>query len=565
MRTSNSFFITRREYPSDEESDSAKLLVKSGMILKNSNGIYTYLPFGFKVFENVKKIIREEFNNINANEVLMPTLIPSRYFEVTQRKKIFDKEMFNITSSDNKEYSLCPTSEELFAYLARNRIQSYKDLHFTLYQISNKYRDEIKTEYGLIRKKEFTMADAYSFDANDGGSDISYDKMYLVFKNIFTKFGLSPITVRSDSSYMKGLSSEEFQVISKYGDNEVVKCKKCTYASNIEEAECKNSYKISVDNRLKKQLVKTPNIKSIFDLSNYLHIKEKNILKSIICRVDGVYKMFLLRGSSELNISKVKKLFKTNNIEIPSSYELEKMSTTVGYIGPINCTLEIIADNEVKTMTNFVCGSNKENYHYLNVNIDDDFKVNRYADIKVFDSASLCPKCKSECEIVKGIEIGHIFKLGDNYSKEYSLKYLDEKNEINYVHMGSYGIGVDRCISAIVESHHDYKGIIWPMNVAPFKVAIVVVNINDKASFKYSKELYEKLNKLGIDTLLDDRKESVGIKFSDMDLLGIPIRITVGRDFENNEVEFKLRKDDHTECVKTKDLIDKIKKEIEAN
>ena len=236
MRTSNSFFITKKEFPSDEESKSAKLLVRSGMILKNANGIYTYLPFGFKVLENIKKIIKEEFDSINANEVFMPTLIPSNYFEITDRKKIFDKEMFNITSNNKKEYSLCPTSEELFAYLARNKIQSYKDLHFTLYQISNKYRDEIKAEYGLVRKKEFTMADAYSFDANDGGADISYDKMYLVFKNIFTKLSLNTVTVRSDSEYMKGLASEEFQVISEYGDNEIVKCKKCSYASNIEEA-----------------------------------------------------------------------------------------------------------------------------------------------------------------------------------------------------------------------------------------------------------------------------------------------------------------------------------------
>ena len=247
MRLSNTFFITRREFPKDEETLSARYLIRSGMIYKNEKGIYSYLPFGNKVVENIKNIIKEEFDKINANQVIMPTLVPSTVFEKTGRKELFNKEMYNLKDRNNREYSLCPTSEELFAELARHKIMSYKDLHFTLYQIGTKYRDEEDLKCGLSRKKEFTMADAYSFDANDGGSDISYDKMYLAFKNIFTKMGLNPMVVRSDALYMKGLSSEEFQVISEHGDNTVVKCNNCTFASNIEDAACKNNYKLYSD------------------------------------------------------------------------------------------------------------------------------------------------------------------------------------------------------------------------------------------------------------------------------------------------------------------------------
>lgn len=563
MRASSTFFITRKEYPKDENTISAKLLVKSGMIFKNDNGIYTYLPFGLKVLNNIKKIIKEEMNNLDADEVLMPSLISSDVFEFTKRKELFGEEMFNVISRNNKEYSFCPTHEELFALLARNKIKSYKDLHFILYQISNKYRDEEKDEYGLIRKKEFCMADAYSFDANDGGSDISYDKMYQSFHHIFNKLRLNIMVVGSDASYMKGLSSEEFQIESEYGDNEVVKCTSCTYASNIEDAWCKSNYKFEDVKLLKKELVKTSNIKTINEVSKYLNTDVSNIIKSLIIKIDEEYLMILLRGNSELNIEKLKRTLNTKTIEIPSSYELERIGTSVGFIGPIDTTMKVIADSEVKTMLNAVCGSNKKDYHFINVVPGRDFKVNKYCDLKLFDENNLCPKCRSKCEIIKGIEVGHIFKLGSNYSKDYNLKYTDETNNINYVHMGSYGIGLDRCMGAIVEKHYDNKGIVWPINVSPFKVCIVLANINDRDSYKYAKDLYEKLNKLEIDTFLDDRKETIGVKFADMDLIGIPIRITVGRGYENKEVELKLRNEKKSINVKITDIIEKIEKIIE--
>ncbi|MGM9878056.1 MAG: proline--tRNA ligase [Bacilli bacterium] len=563
MRLSNSFFITRREVPKDEVNISSKLLVKSGMIMKLENGIYSYLPFGFMVLENIKTIIKEELNKINAHELLTPTLVNSEVFEKTGRDKLLNNEIFKIENRYNKLYSLCPTSEEIFTSLAKYKINSYKDLHFTLYQINNKYRDEQKVELGLCRKKEFLMADAYSFDANEAGCDVSYDKIYQAYIKIFDRIGLSPMIVRSDPYYMMGLSSEEFQVISDYGDNLVVKCNSCDYASNIEDANCKNIIKEKNEKIENMSLIRTTNIKTINEICEYLQIDPNDIIKSLVIKADDEYKMLLLRGNSELNINKLKRLLKTENITIPDSLELEKIGTHVGFIGPINATMEVIADNEIKSMINAVCGSNKKNYHYINVLPGRDFKVNRYSDIKLFDENSICPKCKSNCSIIKGIEVGHIFKLGTNYSECYDLKYTDEVNNKNLVYMGSYGIGIDRCLCAIVEENHDDKGIIWPMEVSPFKVCIVVANTNDKDCSKYAENLHDKLINLGISVLLDDRKETIGVKFADMDLIGIPIRVTIGKYYENNEVEIKIRNEDETRLIKVENLINEIKYIIE--
>ena len=305
MKATNCFFITRREFPSDEKIISSKLLIKSGMIYKNENGIYSYLPFGLKVIENIKKIIREEMNIINANEVLMPSIISNDVFENSDRNRIFDKELFNIIDRNNKKLSLCPMHEELFASLASFKIQSYRDLHFTLFQISSKFRDEEKSEFGLIRKKEFLMADAYSFDADEGGLDVSYDKMYLIFKRILDRLGINAEVVECDAGETQGIESEQFDVLSDFGDNEIVKCTNCTYTCNIEDATSSSIFVNRNQSNKKKELVSTPGVKSIKEVSEYLNVFPNNVLKSLICKVDGVYKMFLLRGESELNINQL--------------------------------------------------------------------------------------------------------------------------------------------------------------------------------------------------------------------------------------------------------------------
>ncbi len=558
----NSFFITRRELPKDEKNLSAALLIQSGMIIKNDVGVYSYLPFGKKVLDNVTNIIKKEMNRNNASEVLMPTLVNS---DSVSKKKIdiFDNEVYRVVDRNNKELVLCPSHEDMFTLLAKNKIKSYKDLHFTLYQISNKYRDEFHPEYGLVRKKEFYMADAYSFDADEGGLDVSYDKMFQTFKRIFDKLGLDTIVVDANADEAAGLTSEEFQVLSPFGDNEVVRCSNCSFTANRETVLCKNYNKVDNSKIEKMSLVKTPNVRSIKEVSEYLKVEPNKLIKSLVIKVDDIYKMILLRGDSKLNLYKLRKLLNTKNIIVPDEEELMSIGTYAGFIGPIKSTMEIIADTEVKYMMGAICGSNKKDYHYINVIPGRDFRVGRYADIKLFDEDSLCPKCKSKCEIVKGIEVGQIFKLGREYSVEYGLKYTDEVNNLNYVQMGSYGIGLDRCIGAIVNEHHDDKGIIWPISVAPFKVVIVIANVNDQLTYKYAQTLYEKLSSLGIDTLVDDRKESIGVKFADMDLIGIPIRITVGYKLKDGEVELKLRKSEETEYVNTKDIVNRISEIIE--
>ena len=556
MKMSNYFFFTRREFPKDETNISSKLLIKSGLIIKNSNGIYSYSPLGLRVRQNIKNIIKEEFNKFKGNEVSLPTLINYEKIELSEKERVFKDEIYNIIDRNNKRMILCPSSDELFIELAKQKIESYKDLHFYLYQFSNKYRDEEHSEYGLIRKKEFEVMEGYSFDVDEGGLDVSYDKMFLMFKNIFSKLGINTQVVESDNSDNNGIISEEFQVICDFGDNEIVKCTNCTYSCLLEDASSKSIQSIKETEHKKLELVKTTNVKSIKDVSEYLNVFTGNIVKSLVCSVDGKYKMILLKGESELNIKKLMKLFKTTNIQIPSTYEIEKLDLKVGYLGPIETDLEIVADNEVKYMHNFICGSNKENYYYKNANYGRDFKIDRFADLKLFDSTSLCPKCKNKCEILKGVEVGQINKLGNNLSYLYDLKYTDEVNKNNYVKLGSYQIGIDRCISAIVEKSHDDDGIIWPFNVAPYKVCIVIANINEEEEEKYSNNLYNKLNELNIDTILDDRKESIGVKINDMDLIGIPIRIIVGNRLKDNIVEIKIRRENKIRSVKSDKVIE---------
>lgn len=554
MRLSESFFITRRENPKDESILASKLLIKSGMILKNENGIYSYLPMGLKVLENIKKIIKDELNDIKAQEVLVPVM--GNYSESD-----FGIEEFSFQDRNNNRLKLFSSSIDLFAYLASSKVRSYKDLHFSLYQINHNFRDEEHPEYGLVRKKEFYTLEAFSFDSNEGGLDVSYDKMFLAFKKIFNKLSLDTLVVKTN----EGVLSEEFQVISKQGDNKIVRCTNCTYTSSLEDATSNTITTLKEVIQKDIELIKTPGKKTIRDLSEYLDVFPSRILKSLVVKVDGLYKMILLKGQSELNVKKLKQLFKTNNIKMPTTYELEKMGTCVGYIGPIDTDLEIIADNEVKSMNNFICGSNKENYHYKNVNYGRDFKISKFADLKLFDEYSLCPKCKNECEILDGIEVGQITKYSKEKSKSFDLTYTDEINTQEYVHIGSYKIGLDRVISAIVEKHNDEKGIIWPINVAPYKVGIIISNVNNAEVCKYANSLYDKLQSLNIDTLLDDRKESIGIKFNDMELIGLPIQIIVGKKLENDIIEVRIRKDNESKDIKTNKIIEYIQNILEKN
>lgn len=560
MKLSESFFITRKEFPNNEESLYGKLLIKSGMIYKYESGSYFYLPIGLKVLDNIKKLVKEEHKKYGLEEVLLPNLVS----EVIYKKSNRDfRNIFSFNDKNNNKLCLSPTHEELFSVLSSLKIKSYKDLHFTLFQISNKYRDE--NNLSIDRKREFIMCDAYSFDSTSSGMNISYDVMRYIYSNIFKRLDLDYLVCESSPYDMNGSFSEEFHVINEKGENEVIKCNKCTYTSNIDYAQCLNQRKNTVINNLPKKKIKTFNIKTTDEISKYLKCSKETIIKSLIYKIDNDFKLILVRGRDEVNESKLCKIFKTSNVKLATDKEIEFLGGEIGYVGPIDSTLDIIADYNVKEIINGVCGSNEKNYHYINVTPNVDFKVKRYSDIRLFNKTDKCPICKSEVSIYNTLEVGNIFKLETKYSDTFKLKYSNELNEYSRVYMGSYGLGIDRLLNAVVNVHHDEKGLIWPLCIAPYKVYIIVVNMYDKDSFRYASELYKKLNNLGIETILDDRKINVGIKFNDCDLIGVPIRITVGFKTIDNIIELKLRSENTTEEIDKSEIISKIKDIVDIN
>ncbi len=558
MRLKNSYFHTIRENIKDEEITSGKLLVKSGMVKKTASGIYMFMPLGYKVKQQVENIIREEMNKTGAQEVLMPQLIAGDIFVQSGRRNAFGDDMFSLKDRYDRDYVLGPTHEELFVIAAKEQIKSYKDMPFNLYQIGNKYRDEMRPRYGLIRTREFTMKDAYSFDIDKAGVDVSYDKMATAYNNIFDRFGIDYRVVRADTGAMGGELSEEYQAISEIGEDTLVLCDNCDFASNIEIAGTIPRASITEEEKQMK-LVETPGVKTIDDIAKFLKIDVAKTVKTLVCNADGEIVVALIRGDRELNDTKLRKLLNVKEVNMATEEELKTITDgTFGSLGPIGINARIIADNEIESMTNFVVGANKTGYHYINVNLKD-FKVSLTGDITNIKEGDTCPKCHGKIHFKKGIEIGNLFKLGDKYSKSLNLTYLDKNNKPQYVQMGCYGIGTARCISAIVEQNHDDKGIVWPKEIAPYRVAIVVINTKNEKQMKAAEELYNDLTALNIDTLLDDRDERPGVKFNDMDLIGIPVRITIGNKIEDDIIEIKTRNGKVDKTIKLEELEETLK------
>ena len=563
MKLKNSFFYTIREDVKDEDSISGNLLVRSGMIKKTSSGIYLYMPLGYKVLKNIENIIREEMDGINCQELLMPALVSEDVYKSSNRLDSFGNSMFKLKDRYEKSYVLGPTHEELFTMAAKNKIRSFKDLPFSLYQIQNKYRDEARPRYGLIRVREFLMKDAYSFDKDIVGLDNSYNDMYNAYKKIFTRLGINYRVVKADTGAMGGILSEEFQAITDIGEDTLVFCDNCDFASNLEVCESIVSQKESVEKKLEKDLVETKDAKTIDELSKFLNEAPSKLVKTLIYNIDGNLYALLVKGDSIVNESKVLKLLNAQNITLASDEEInKKINTYIGFIGPIGINIPVIMDNEVSNLVNFVVGANIKDYHYKNVNIDD-FEVSMIADIRNVKEGDMCPKCGSNLRFKKGIEIGNTFKLGTKYSEALDLTYNDSKNDLQYVQMGCYGIGIGRCLSAIVEQNNDEKGIIWPMNIAPYKVAIVVADVKNEEQLQAANHLYNEFKKVNIDVLLDDRKERIGVKFNDMDLIGIPIRITIGKMADEHIVELKLRTEEEMSEISIFDVIYKVQDIIE--
>ena len=539
MKLKNNFFYTIREDVKDEDSKSGNLLVRSGMIKKSSAGVYMYLPLGLRVLKNIEKIIREEMNKTGALELSMPTLIPKEIYEATGRVQSFCSSSFALKDRYDRDYILGPTHEELFTIASIPNIKSYKDMPYTLYQFQTKFRDEARPRYGLIRVREFVMKDAYSFDKDLEGLDESYNKMFEAYKKSFDRMNINYRIVKADTGVMGGILSEEFQAETEIGEDVLVLCDKCDFSSNLEIT--KHVINKELDEEEKKiELVETKEDKTIDEVCNNLKIDVRKAVKALLMNVDGNLVIFFVRGDRELNETKALKLLNGTEISFANDDLIATSNAVPGYTGPINLNAKVVIDEEILGMKNFCCGANKIGYHYINANVKD-INYDIVGDIVNVKEGDICPKCGGRLYFKKGIEIGNTFKLGTKYSEKLGLNYMDENNNLKPVIMGCYGIGLGRCMAAIVEQNNDDKGIIWPISVAPFKCSIVIANVKDEVQVNLANNLYDSLISKGIEPLLDDRNERMGVKLNDMDLIGIPIRIVVGKKASEGIVEVKRR------------------------
>ena len=560
MRIKGSYFYTLREDAKDEESKSGNLLVRSGMIKKVAAGIYMYLPLGLKTYKKVQEIIKEEMDRAGAQELLMPSLIPAEVYETCGRVEAFGDDMFNLKDRSNHHMVLGPTHEELFTIAAKAMVKSYKDLPFTIYQQADKFRDEPRPRFGLIRVREFIMKDAYSFDRDDSSLEESYSKMYNAYRKIFDRLDIDYKIVKASVGAMGGTLSEEFQAITDIGEDTLVLCDKCDYASNLEVS----SYKYVDDNdkELKYEEIKTPHASTIEEVSNYLKIDIKKTVKALLMNVDGKFTIFFVRGDRDLSEDKALRLLNAKEINFADDELIASSNACPGFTGPIGLTgATIVIDEEILHMKNFCVGANKEEYHIINANISD-FKYDVVGSITDARPGDICPECGGKLYYNKGIEIGNTFKLGKHYAEDLGLTYLDEENHECIPTMGCYGIGPGRVLTAIIEQHNDEHGMILPMNIAPYQVCIVATNTKDETIMDYANKLHDELENNGIEVLFDDRDERPGVKFNDMDLIGIPIRITVGKKLSDNQVELKLRNENESVDINKDETIEKIKELI---
>lgn len=549
MKLSHSYFVTKKEDLKDEECTSANLLVRAGMIKKIGSGIYAFLPIGLKVFRKIENIVREEMDNIGSQELVMPSLLPEEYYIDSGRRDTFGDDMFALKDRIGRSYVLGPTHEELFVEICRDMIKSYKDMPISLYQMANKYRDEPRSRYGLIRTREFVMKDAYTFDKDMDGLDKSYKLMFDAYKRIFDRIGINYKIVKAATGAMGGLLSEEFQAITDIGEDIVVTCTNCDFSSNIEICDVNSKIIKSKETKKKKELLNTPNCGTINDLHEKYNIDPRDTCKTLIYKVDDKFYAFMIRGDREINEYKISKLLKANNVLMASIEEDKKITkASVGFAGPIGLDIPVIIDNEVLCMKNFLVGANKTDYHYINTNLDD-FKYDMVADIRNVSEDDFCPICGHKLDFKHGIEVGNTFKLGTKYSESMGLYFTDIDNKLKPVYMGCYGIGIARIMAAVVEQNHDENGIIFPKVIAPYDLAIIIVNPKDEKQVEVANKLYEKYRKEGLDVILDDRNVRAGVKFKDMDLIGIPKRIVVGKKIEDGVVEVKYRDSDKIENI----------------
>lgn len=565
MKMSNMLVSTLREVPAEAEIDSHKLMLRAGMIRKMAAGIYNYMPIGLKVLKNIEEIVREEMNTAGAQEFLASAVLPAELWQESGRWDVYGDEMFRLKDRNNRDFCLGPTHEEVFTDIARNEIKSYKQLPVNLYQIQTKYRDERRPRFGIMRSREFIMKDAYSFDKDQAGLDVSYDKMHDAYVKIFNRCGIDAKCVEADSGAIGGANSAEFMVKSEVGEDDVVFCSACDYAANIEKAEA-TPEKAEVEELLEMEKVSTPDSRGIYEVSEFLKVSPKKTVKLLMFNVDGKIVGVVVRGDREVNEVKVANAAQASGDIIMASNEEYTKATNCepGFGGPVGIKVDLLlVDEEVANMYNMILGANETGYHLKNVNYGRDFE-GVVGDFRKIESGEKCPKCGSEVTIARGTEVGHIFKLGTKYSAAMNATFIDENGKNVPFVMGCYGIGVTRTMASIIEQHHDENGIIWPLSVAPYHVSVIPVNIKDEAQMKIANKLYDELRKIGVDAILDDRNERPGVKFKDSELIGIPMIVTVGKKITDGEVEFKLR-DGEMEVIKIEDVLEKVKSQFEIN
>ena len=570
MLYSRYFIPTLKETPSDAEVVSHQLMLRAGMIRKLSAGIYNYLPLGLRSIRKFENIVREEMNKADAVEMLMPSVQPAELWQESGRWQFYGKELLRFKDRKENEFCMGPTHEEVITDMVRREIKSYRQMPINFYQIQTKFRDEIRPRFGLMRGREFIMKDAYSFDVDSSAADLSYDKMYQAYMRIFERCGLNFRAVEADTGSIGGSSSHDFMVLADSGEDAIVSCDACRYAANVEKAEARMVPACADGVVLQAMELKaTPDKKAIADVAAFLGVPVESTIKALVCTSgEGAFVMALLRGDHELNEIKLKNAMGWDDIRMATDEEILLASgAPVGFLGPIGIKagLPVVADQALNGLANCVIGANQADMHYIGVNPGRDFTIERSADLRNIVAGDACPRCEAgKMEVWRGIEVGHVFKLGTKYSKSLNATYLDADGKEQVIFMGCYGIGIGRTVAAAIEQNHDENGIIFPLPIAPFHCSVVALNTKDKGVMAEAEEIYFKLEKLGMDVLFDDRDERPGIKFKDNDLIGIPLRIVVGsKGLAEGKVEVKKRATGEVLLLPIEEAIETVRQLVE--
>lgn len=572
MLASRLYSPTLRELPADAVVVSHQYMLKAGMMRKIGNGIYSFLPLAWRSIQKVEKIIREEINKTGAQEIMMPIVQPAELWQKTGRWDVFGPEMFKLKDRNDREYCLGPTHEELVTSLIQMDTTSYKQLPVSVYQIQNKYRDEKRPRFGLMRSREFIMKDGYTFDADEEGLDKQYKLMYDAYTRIFTRCGLTFRPVIADSGAIGGSGSHEFEVLADSGEADIVYCENCDFAANIEAVD-PLTVKCDIHNDKEKELVETPGQHTIEMVCDFLHAPVAQSVKAVVYNVDGLVVLAMVRGDHEVNETKIQHIYNAINVDMASDEDLKKVGLTAGYISPIGLKrtkdFDILVDPTVMEMQDACCGANEKDKHYIHVNPARDFTDVRVETIRQIQEGDVCPHCGGKIVRCRGIEVGQVFKLGTKYSEALHATFLDNQGKSHPFVMGCYGIGVTRTVAASIEQNHDDDGIIWPVAIAPYEVVIVPANNKSEEVMTAARKLYEDMEDSRDEVVLDDRNERAGIKFKDADLIGYPVRVTIGKKWQQSGcVEIKIRRSGEVVEVpleEAKDKVLEILKTLHAN